>query len=275
MLASAYDRLKAHLGIQRETKVFWRALQYSLLDEDVMVRCHSDGRPLIPKAPPSTLPREIADNEFIDVWGITWRRTPQSYYYEMVGAPLADATIDDLDKYPWPDFSHPSRFAGLAEQAEAIHKAGYAVVALSGISPFEFSYMLRGIENLFGDMAAEPEFAQALLRKLTTLMRDSTIALLNEAGEHIDVIVTGDDLGSQETTLISPEMYRKMVKPLHAELFSAIKSRSKAKIFYHSDGNIYSILSDLIEVGVDLLNPIHVAAGDMGDTARLKREFGN
>lgn len=275
MLASAYDLLKAHLGIQRETRVFWRALQYSLLDEDKMVRCHADGRPLIPKVPPSSLTREIADNEFADLWGITRHSTPQSHYYEMMGAPLADATIDDLDKFLWPDFSQPSRFAGLAEQAQGIHQAGYAVVALSGISPFGFSYILRGIENFFGDLVALPEFAQAFLRKLTTLMCDSTIALLNEVGEHNDVIVTGDNLGGHETTLISPEMYRKRVKPLHVELFSAIKSRSKGKIFYHSDSNIYSILCDLLEVGVDRLNPVHVAAADIGGTAQIKRKFGN
>ena len=275
MLSPAYDRLKAHLGIHRETKDFWRALQYALLDEDVMVRCHSDARPLIPGPPPSLLPRDISDSEFVDAWGLTWLRHPQSYYYEISVPPLAAATIDDLDKYPWPDLTHPSRFHGLAERAKAIHTDGFAVVALSGITPFEFAYMLRGIENWFADLLADPEFAEALLRKLTNLLRDAAIALLDEAGDHIDVIVVGDDLGSQESTLISPAMYRRMLKPLHVELFAAIKQRTKAKIFYHSDGNIYSLLNDLIETGIDLLNPVHVAAGAMGDTARLKREFGD
>ena len=274
MLGQAYDRLKAHLGIDRETKVFWRALGYSLLDEEVMEQCHSDARPLIPGPPPSTLPRDISESEFVDVWGLQWLRHPGSLYHEISVPPLAGATIDDLDSYPWPDLAHPSRFEGLADRAKAIHDAGHAVVALSGISPFEFCYMLRGIENCFADLACDPEFAEALLRKLTDLMRGAVIALLEEAGPHIDVIVTGDDMGSQETTLISPQMYRRMVKPLHAELFHAIKQRTKAKIFYHSDGNIYSLIGDLIEAGIDLLNPIHVAAGTMGDTARLKREFG-
>lgn len=275
MLASAYEHLKAHLCIERETKVFWRALGYTLLDEEVMVLCHSDARPLIPRAPLSALPREISEREFVDAWGITWSMEPQSLYFEISAPPLANATIDDLEEYPWPNLTHPSRFAGLAEQARAIHAAGYAVVALSGITPFEYSHMMRGYENWFGDLAGDPDFAQALLRKITTLQKDATMALLDEAGEHIDVIVTGDDLGSQQTTLISPEMYRRMLKPLHAELFGAIKRRTAAKIFYHSDGNIISLLNDLIEVGVDLINPIHVAAGDMGNTARLKHEFGD
>jgi len=70
-------------------------------------------------------------------------------------------------------------------------------------------------------------------------------------------------------------MYRRMIKPFHVELMSEIKARTKAKIFYHSDGNITSLLGDLIEVGIDLLNPVQVNAGDMGNTARLKHEFGD
>ncbi len=70
-------------------------------------------------------------------------------------------------------------------------------------------------------------------------------------------------------------MYRQMIKPYHAELMATIKSRTRAKIFYHSDGNIYPLIGDLIEIGVDLLNPVHVSAKDMDDTARLKREFGD
>jgi uroporphyrinogen decarboxylase len=70
-------------------------------------------------------------------------------------------------------------------------------------------------------------------------------------------------------------MYRKLIKPYHSELFAAIKARSRVRIFYHSDGNIYPLLNDLIETGIDLLNPVQVSAGDMGDTARLKREFGD
>ena len=113
------------------------------------------------------------------------------------------------------------------------------------------------------------------MRKITDLMLASVIRLLEEAGDCIDVLITGDDLGGQTSTLISPAMYRRLIKPFHVELMTAIKQRTQAKIFYHSDGNIYSLLGDLIEIGVDLLNPVQVSAGDMGDTARLKREFGD
>lgn len=274
MNTAAYDRLKAHLGIRSETRSFWRALQYALLDEEVMVRFHSDGRPLIPGPAPSQLNRDLAPDRFIDGWGITWHYEPGNAYFDIADRPLQQATIADLEKYPWPDLAHPSRFAGLREQARAIRAAGYAVVALSGVTPFEYSYMLRGMDQWFLDLGGDPDFVHALMRKLTDLMRAAAEKLLDEAGEYIDVIVTGDDLGSQNAPLISPAMYRRLVKPYHAELLGAIKQRTAAKIFYHSDGNIYPLLDDLLEVGIDLLNPVHVAARDMGDTVRLKQRYG-
>ena len=275
MNTGAYDRLKAHLGIKTETKSFWRALQYGILDEEVMVRFHSDARMLVPGPPPSTLARDLAPDRFIDAWGITWQLQPGNQYFDMAVQPLKDATIEDIAKYPWPDTAHPSRFEGLREKARKIQEAGYAVVALSGISPFEFCYMLRGMDNWFLDLGGDHDFVHALMGKVTYLMRTAVEKLLEEAGDYIDVVVTGDDLGSQNGPLISTAMYRELVKPYHIELFQAIKQRSKAKIFYHSDGDIYPLLNDLIEIGVDLLNPIHVAAKNMGDTARLKREFGD
>lgn len=275
MNTTAYDRLKLHLGLQTETRAFWRALQYAWLDEEVMVRFHSDGRPLIPGPAPSTLSREISPDRFVDAWGITWQRQPGNHYFDIALPPLREATMDDLGRYPWPAVADPRRFAGLKDQARTLQGAGYAVVALTGISPFEFGYMLRGMDQWFLDLAGDHDFVHALMRKLTDLMQSAAARLLEEAGEYIDVVITGDDLGSQNAPLISPAMYSQLIKPFHAELLRGIKQRTRARVFYHSDGDIYPLLGDLIEIGVDLLNPVHVSAKDMGDTARLKREFGD
>jgi uroporphyrinogen decarboxylase len=134
--------------------------------------------------------------------------------------------------------------------------------------------MLRGMDRWFLDLGGDHDFVHALMRRLTDLMRSAVERLLEEAGDYIDVLITGDDLGSQNAPLVSTTMYRELIKPYHCELMQAIKQRTKARIFYHSDGNIYPLLNDLIETGIDVLNPVHVAARDMGDTARLKREFG-
>ena len=275
MNTAAYDQLKAYIGLRTETQTFWRALQYAVLNEEVMARFYSDGRPLILGPAASTLNRDIASDRFVDAWGITWQLQPGNHYYDIAVNPLRDATLEALEHYPWPDLANPSRFAGLKQKAQAIQAAGYAVVALSGISPFEFAYMLRGMDRWFLDLASDHDFVHALMWKLTDLMRAAGEALLVEAGDYIDVLVTGDDLGSQKAPFISTGMYRQLIKPYHAELFSTIKARSKAKIFYHSDGNICPLLNDLIEIGIDVLNPVHVSAKDMGDTARLKREFGS
>jgi uroporphyrinogen decarboxylase len=274
MNTAAYDRFKAHLGLQTQTRTFWRALQYALLDEEVMARFRSDGRPLIPGPAPSTLNRELGPDRFVDAWGITWQCQPGNAYFDIAQRPLQNATLEDISKYPWPDLAHPSRFVGLKEQARAIRQAGFAVVALSGITPFEFCYMLRGMDQWFLDLGGDPDFVHALMRQLTGLMRCAVEKLLAAAGEYIDVLVTGDDLGSQNAPLISPAMYRRLIKPYHSELMTAIRQRTRAKIFYHSDGNIFPLLNDLVDLGVDLLNPVHVSAKQMGDTARLKREFG-
>jgi uroporphyrinogen decarboxylase len=275
MLAPGYERLKAHLGITRETTVFWRGLQYVLMDEEALAWSGSDGRPLLVGPAPAPLAHDISADAYVDGWGSLWERRPDAIYYEVVDSPIRTATIDDLDRYPWPDLAHPSRFVGLREKAKAIQDAGYAAVALSGVSAFEQAYVSRGVEQWLLDLAADPDFALALLRKITDLMKASVIQLLEEAGDYIDVLVTGDDLGSQNATLISPRMYRRMIKPFHVEIYQEIKKRTQAKIFYHSDGNIYPLLGDLVEIGIDLLNPVQVNAGDMGDTARLKREFGD
>jgi uroporphyrinogen decarboxylase len=274
MLAPGYDRLKAHLGIQSETQVIWRGPQSVLMDEEVLAWSESDGRPLIPGPAPAPLARDVAENAFVDGWGCLWERRPGVLYYEVVASPIYDATVDDLDRFPWPDLAHPSRFAGLRAKAKAIQDAGYAVVALSGVNPWEQTFTLRGMERALLDLAGDPDFILALMRRITDVMKAGISKLLEEAGDCIDVIITGDDLGIQHAPMMAPRTYRRLIKPYHAELLGEIKRRTQAKIFFHSDGNVYPLLGDLIEIGVDLLNPVQVSAEDMGDTARLKREFG-
>jgi uroporphyrinogen decarboxylase len=97
---------------------------------------------------------------------------------------------------------------------------------------------------------------------------------LDEAGPGLDIIKIGDDLGSQDNLLISPTLYREILKPVHADLIAFIKSKTKAKVFFHSDGDIFDLIPDFIEIGVDILNPIQSGAGRMSDLARLKKTYG-
>jgi uroporphyrinogen decarboxylase len=275
ILAPAYERFKAYVGVSGTPKLISRMLQYARLDEEVMRRFGADGRPLQPRPAPSTLSREIDARTYVDEWGVTWHMKPGTLYFETGDPPLRDATIDDLDRYAWPDLAHPSRFTGLAAEAAALQGEGLAVVALSGVNPVEQIWSLRGFDTWHIDLALNPDFAHALLGKVTALMLAGAVALLDEAGTAIDVVVTADDQASQRGPLMSPKMYRAMIKPYHARLIAAIKQKTKAKVFFHSDGNVFPLIGDFIDIGVDLLNPVQVSAHEMGDTARLKRMFGD
>jgi uroporphyrinogen decarboxylase len=123
------------------------------------------------------------------------------------------------------------------------------------------------------DMAAEPALARQLMEKITELKLAYWEKVLDEIGDIVDIAAEADDLGAQFAPLFSPRTYREIVKPLHAELISYIKSRSRARFFLHSCGAIRDLIPDLIEIGVDCLNPVQVSATGM-DTADLKAEFG-
>jgi len=276
VLAPGYERLKTHLGIQGgPTRWISKTMQYVCMDEEVLVRLGSDARPLLPGPAESSLRKQVSDDCVIDDWGIPWRRSPGSTYFEPSDPPLRNATIDDLDKYPWPSITPPGGFDHLVAEAKAIHGAGYATVLVPGITLFEQAYLMRGLDALLVDVMADPEFFSALISKLKNLMLAYVEQLLNDVGPYVDVIVTGDDLGMTAGPMMSPDTYRQSLKPHHAELLGAIKRRISGKVFFHSCGNVYQLLGDFADAGVELLNPVQVAAGEMGDTVRLKREFGD
>jgi uroporphyrinogen decarboxylase len=239
-----------------------------------MQRLGSDGRALTLGAPVSALRRDVSATCVVDDWGLTWQQAPGSLYFEVTEPPLRNLTVSDLDHYPWPDMAAPSRFAGLADQARAIQAAGYAVVLVSGITLFEHACLMRGLDTYLMDLAADEDFFTALLVKIKSLALPCVREMLRVVGPYADIITTGDDLGMQGGPLLSPRDYRRLVKPHEAELIAAIKQHSRAKVFFHSCGNVYPLVGDLIDIGVDLINPVQVSAGELGDTARLKREFG-
>ncbi len=276
VLAPGYAKLRGHLGVQGgPLRWISKTMQYVGMDEEVLVRLGSDARPMFPGPARSSVRREVSPDCLIDDWGIPWRRSPGSLYFEATDPPLRHATIEDLERYAWPDLTPPGRFDQLVGAAKAIQQAGYATVLVSGITLFEQAYLMRGLDAILMDVAADPEFFTALITKLKELMLGYAEELLRDVGPYVDVIVTGDDLGMTAGPMMSPESYRRLLKPHHAELLGAIKRRIAGKIFFHSCGNVYRLLGDLTDAGVELLNPVQVAAGEMGDTARLKREFGD
>ena len=190
---------------------------------------------------------------------------------------MAEATtIEAINAYAWPDMSDPSRVAQVGELAKELAIVNqYAIMATPWLLfPFERAHAMQGLDKFLMNMSLEPDFAQALLRKILDLCKVHMGNFLSAIGTNIDIIKIGDDLGMQDRLLISPRMYRQFLKPLHAEFISFIKERTKAKVFFHTDGDVFDLIPDFIEIGVDILNPVQTSAGRMSDLEGLKTRFG-
>jgi uroporphyrinogen decarboxylase len=151
----------------------------------------------------------------------------------------------------------------------------YAILATPWLLfPLERAFAMQGMDNFLLNLAIYPDFARALLQKTAELCKELMGAFLEELGENVDMIKIGDDLGTQESLLISPDMYRELIKPIHADYIRFIKERTRAKVFFHTDGDVVPLIDDFIEIGVDILNPIQTSAGKMADLKSLKKKFG-
>jgi uroporphyrinogen decarboxylase len=192
--------------------------------------------------------------------------------------PLAQLErLDELAHYPFPDPLDARRFEGMAERADAFMNRRQAAYVLGRNSAglFEIALWLRGFENFYCDMAANEPLAEALLDIILEIKMKYWERALELVGPNVLIVSEADDLASQDRCLISPTLYRRLLKPRHTRLFSFIKRQAQApvKIFYHSCGAIVPLLPDLIEAGIDILNPVQVSASGM-DTRELKKRFG-
>jgi uroporphyrinogen decarboxylase len=162
----------------------------------------------------------------------------------------------------------------MAEQARRLSTTTDKVLVLrTRARILEVGHALRGWDRFMMDLMAEPALAQAVLEKALAHHLDNLARMLDAVGGYIHVVMIADDLGSQNGPLISPKLYQKMIKPYHRQLIEFIKARSGLPVFLHNCGSIYRILPDLVEIGVDILNPVQFTARDM-QPERLKGEFG-
>lgn len=275
-----YREIKKIMGIESEDNYIydWPELGTALPDEIVLQRLHSDVRGVLDRFPAEVYERAKSrppHAPFFDDWGNGQKEIgPDNWYPGVHPMPYAK-TIEDLDNYPWPDMDDPFRTSHVREQALKLNKENqYAILATPWLMfPFERAIGLQGMETFLSNMAMEPDFAQELLNRITKLCLTNMGHFLDECGDVIDMIKIGDDLGTQENLMISPRMYRRMLKPLHAELISLIKQKTKAKIFFHTDGDVFNLIEDFIEIGVDILNPIQTSAGRMSNLEELKKQY--
>jgi uroporphyrinogen decarboxylase len=211
-------------------------------------------------------------SEYMDEWGVGWRAVEYStpygpgHYTEMVYHPLAQDKA--ITTYKAPD---PNRSALYEDTAWSLRtfKDGYWIVGGTVTTIFEAAWGLRGYERLLQDFALNPDLAEQVLDFPYYYHLEAAKKLV-EMG--VDMIWLGDDVGAQNAMLISPKMWRRFLKPRMANLIAQLKSiNPQVKVAYHSDGQIYPIIPDLIEIGLDVLNPIQPQSMD---PAKLKNEYG-
>ena len=275
-----YRGIKKIMGIESEDRYLydWPELGSALPDEMVMQRLHSDVRGVLDRFPQQVYDRNKTRAEhspFFDDWGNGQMEIEKDNWYPGIH-PMPEAkTIEDLDAYPWPDMDDPYRTSHVREQALKLDRENqYAILATPWLMfPFERAIGLQGMEKFLYNMATESDFAQELLKKVNQLCMKNMGHFLDQCGDLIDMIKIGDDLGTQESLMISPRMYRKMLKPLHAEMIALIKQKTKAKVFFHTDGDVFNLIDDFIEIGVDILNPIQTSAGKMSNLEALKKKY--
>lgn len=277
----SYRALRDYLGMSKlEPRLVDILQQIVVVDDDMRERLKVDVRDVAPRSS-ATFHIDIKEmpgyNYYYDEWGIGWRKPiEEGWYYDMFDHPLKDAqTLAEIENYKWPNPVDAGRFSGMAERARHAAQIEQHGVFIGGLSAgiMEMASWMRGFANYFMDFAANEKLLVGLMRKVMELKMAYWEVALREAGDNVDAVNEADDFAGQYSMLISPAMYRRIVKPLHKELFDFIHAHTKAKLFFHSCGAIRPVIGDLIEIGVDILNPIQVSATGM-DSAELKREFG-
>jgi len=277
-----YRCLRKYLGLpEREVVIEDPIQQLAKVDDDVKERLKIDVGGINPGGRADMKPEEGEKGDylyFVDEWGIEWHMPKEGgLYYDMRRHPMAGLPPEEaVARWQYPDPTDTSRYVGMKEKAEECFRNGRAyILGRNAAGILEVSLWCRGFEDLFMDMVANRKFVEWLLDKVMEVKWNYWDIILDIVGENVLVISEADDLAGQNGPLISPKLYRELIKPRHTQLFSMIKKKAKGKvyIFFHSCGAVRELIPDLIESGIDILNPVQVSAAGM-DTRELKREFG-
>ena len=254
--------------------------QLADVEPDVLDALGADVRAVLPRVPPAAdrpAVEEAGHLRLVDEWGVG-RRMPVDggLYYDIHDVPLpGDIDAGAVDRFAWPDPADPARYAGMAEEAGRYARdEGRAVLVGSlGSGLSEGLMRIRGFEDGYMDLVAQPALARRIMERILEVKLGYWERVLPLLGDSVDVVAEADDLGGQDRPLFSPATYRALVKPLQRELFDFLHARTDARVFFHTCGAVRELLPDLVEIGVEILNPVQVSARGM-DTAELKREFG-
>ncbi|MEG1267711.1 MAG: uroporphyrinogen decarboxylase family protein [Oscillospiraceae bacterium] len=213
------------------------------------------------------------DGTYKNMWGIDLKLNPDGYYYNMVGHPLENVEdIEDLDSW---DFPEPNEYMieGLSERIDA-NKDKCCILEGFRECMFGIPSWLRRNENFYVDLVADPELSDALHEKLLDGYIKWIDYVMPRIGSGIDVVKFADDLGTQQSTICNPTTYRERIKPFQKKLYMHVKDKYHKPVLLHSCGAISDIIGDLIDIGVDAINPVQISARGM-EPEGLKKRFGS
>ena len=299
----AYNRLKAHLGLEDgRTRLFHLYMQLACVEDPIRAHFSGDVVRLSFEAK-RWKPWTLSDGSACEVpegWNPVRGEDGSEALMGLDGKPLVQRHADSpwfsptgpicpmiqapedvgkykeilriMDRSAWLD----ETLEDLVARAKAIREeTDCAIAGVFGGHIFAASQLIRGMANFMCDLVADEKLATTLMETIADLHMEEFAEYMEALGPYLDVVSVADDLGSQQGPQIDPDMWRRLVKPSMARLYAFMKSKmDHAKLFLHSCGSVYDFIPDLIEMGVDVLNPLQVGAANM-DTKRLKAEFDN
>ena len=213
----------------------------------------------------------VTKDTAIDWLGIARKPGSMPDYIKMIH-PMARLTrVEEIEEYPWPDVDASHRQETMIKNIGEIHKKGLAAVGTAGVAHiFENAWKMRGMEQLFVDMYQDRELAAALLDKITAM---NAVMAAAAARGGADILLTADDVGTQRGMMMAPDFWRKWFKPRLAKVIKAAKDiKPDILVWYHSDGDIRAIIPELIEIGLDILNPVQP---ECLDPVEIKKQYGD
>lgn len=313
IMAIAYHRVKQYLGMSGgETLVYDVVQQLAQPEGEILDYVQADvvdlGRAFLtapedwkdftlPDGSPAKIPAWIDLRERDGGWAfvaedgtLLGQMPPGVTYLSQCYWPLADlpanltrAQLEEaMQKVIWaalptPPWHQPLTAEHLADiRARAKHlyeTTDYAIMVAFGGNLLEWGQFLCGIENFLCALVASPQRVERLLDLLVELHLENLEKFLPAVDGYVQIIQMGDDLGTQTGAQISPPTYRRFFKPRHREIYQYVKEHSRLHLFLHSCGSIEELLPDLIDIGVEIINPVQTSAARMSPE-HLKREYG-
>jgi uroporphyrinogen decarboxylase len=276
LVVEAYEKVKKYFGVEDNNPLCDRMMRVVHVDEQILKKLDIDTRAVFPGGPLKGLGQEMGPRKYRDAWGVVRVHPEGSYYYDQTEFPLSgEVSVSDIVKYPWPDPDDPGLVRGLKERIAWIRENTDCAAILTLPAPFvHISQYLRGFEDWFCDIMLNPKRLEALFDAILEITLRIAKRQLAEVGREVDIIICADDLGAQTGLQMSYEKYVQLIKPRHEKFFRQVHEMTPAKLLLHTCGSVARIIDDLIEIGVDILNPVQPSAAGM-NPLELKKKYGS